>query len=91
MASFRSNFSIVHYNVQSFTQERDILYSELSEFDIIAISETWLDGSVDPDLLSFDSYNQFRRDRHGDRYGGLLVFVRDNIPVIRRLDLEPNG
>ena len=36
MDSFRSNLSIIHYNVQSFMHKRDILYSELSEFDIIS-------------------------------------------------------
>ena len=91
MESFRSNLSIVHYNVQSFIHKRDILFAELSEFDIIGFTETWLDDNVTLDLLRFDSYIPFRRDRPGDKHGGILVFVRDNIPAQRRYDLEPNG
>ena len=33
----------------------------------------------------------FRRDRSTDRWGGVLVYVKDSLSVSRRHDLEVNG
>ena len=40
----QDKFSIVHYNVQSIANKIDIIESELRNFDVICISETWLDA-----------------------------------------------
>ena len=34
----RQNLSIVHYNVQSFYNKRDILFAELHDFDIVSFT-----------------------------------------------------
>ena len=39
----KDKFSIVHYNIQSLTNKLDIIESELCNFDIICLTETWLD------------------------------------------------
>ena len=36
------HLSFIHYNVQSIANKLDILTAELSDFDILAFSETWL-------------------------------------------------
>ncbi|MEW8546861.1 MAG: endonuclease/exonuclease/phosphatase family protein, partial [Candidatus Thiodiazotropha sp.] len=87
----KDKFSIVHYNIQSIVNKLDIIESELCNFDIICLTETWLDERTINTSLSLNEYNLFRRDRVGDRYGGICVYVKQNIYSRRRLDLElPN-
>lgn len=87
----KDKFSVVHYNVQSLTNKLDIIGSELCNFDIICLTETWLDGRTPNTDLSLNEYNLYRRDRVGDNHGGICVYVKQNIYSRRRQDLElPN-
>ena len=67
-----------------------VLSSEYA-FDVIAMSETWLDSSIlitDISLPCYSEPHRLDRNRSG---GGVLTFVKSNIYCIRRLDLEsPN-
>ena len=84
-------FSIVHYNVQSIANKLDLIESELRSFDIICITETWLDGRISDEDIKFENFNLFRRERPGDNHGGICVYVRNNVFCRRRNDLElPN-
>lgn len=84
------HLSFVHYNVQSILAKLDILHAELLEFDILAFSETWLSSTTATDDLLLQSFNTpERRDRAGDRYGGLILYVKEGIHYRRRKDLEP--
>ena len=42
LSNNQQHLSAVHYNVQSFYHKKDILFAELSDFDIISLTETWL-------------------------------------------------
>ena len=83
------HLSFVHYNVQSILTKLDILHAELFEFDFLAFSETWL-SSITPDGdLILLSCNNERRDRVGDRYGGLIIYIKEGLHYRRREDVEP--
>ena len=70
----------------------DQLQIELSHFDVIALTETWLSENVSTDEIMFQNYQvPFRKDRITNSYGGVIVYVKDNIPCKRRLDLEIYG
>lgn len=88
----QGHLSMVHYNVQSVLNKLDCIEPELSDFSIISLTETWLSDSVQTEDLKFNNFqNPFRRDRVGDRHGGILVYVKRDIPCKRRYDLElPN-
>ena len=60
------------------------LVNEL-EFDVICVSESWLDNSILD--IHIPNYSVFRKDRnrHG---GGVLIYVTDSLSAVRRLDLE---
>ena len=89
---FEQNFSIVQYNIQSLMGKVDQLQIELSHFDVIALTETWLSENVSTDEIMFHNYQvPFRKDRITNSYGGVIVYVKDNIPCKRRLDLEIDG
>ena len=81
----------VHYNVQSLANKVDVLISEFSYFDLVSFSETWLDNSVATQDLLFPTFHPpERKDRLSDRYGGVILYIKDNLTYIRRHDLELN-
>jgi hypothetical protein len=57
--------------------------SSTSNFDIIALTETWLNDSVsDGELLDLDRFNVFRKDRNSCRHkrgGGVLLAINPAI------------
>lgn len=63
-----------------------IVYAK--EFDIIALTETWLDQSVMDHEIIPHGYSIFRKDRSNRR--GVLLACKDNLVVTRRSDLEEN-
>ena len=89
---FERNFSLVHYNIQSLVGKLDLIQTELSHFDVIALSETWLSNNVSTDEILFPNYQRpFRKDRTNNSYGGVIIYVKENIPCKRRSDLEIDG
>lgn len=87
----KNNFSVVHYNVQSALHKLDQLESELSNFDLISLTETWFTTDINTYDIAFSGFRSpFRKDRTGG-HGGVAVYVKNNIPCLRRSDLEiPN-
>ena len=89
--SLSNHLSMVHYNVQSLLPKVDIIEAELSCFDVIAITETWLNDSISDDNLTFyDFHCPVRKDRVRDGYGGVILYVKNTIHFVRRGDLEVN-
>ena len=85
----QGNLSMVHYNVQSVLNKLDLIEAEFSDFSIISLTETWLNETKPTDDLVFNGFRTpFRRDRVGDSHGGILVYVKQDIPCKRRPDLE---
>ena len=90
--NFPNHLSTVHYNVQSIRFKIDLLMTEFSQFDIVSFTETWLsDNCPTSDLLFPSFYPPERKDRISDRYGGVMVYVKDSISYVRRNDLEITG
>ena len=68
-----------------------MIQSELCNFDVICITESWLDGRTADDDVKIENFKLFRRDRPGDHHGGICVYIRNNVFSKRRHDLElPN-
>ena len=72
---------MAHININSLRNKFDMLTNSLTEYiDILMISETKLDNTFPYALYHLKDYsNPYRLDRncHG---GGILVYLRDNIP-----------
>ena len=78
------HLSFLHYNIQSILPKLNLITAELSDFDILAFSETWLqpDNLTDSILLpSF--FKHERKDRQTDPHGGVALYVKDNIVYTR--------
>ncbi|WP_227645557.1 endonuclease/exonuclease/phosphatase family protein, partial [Klebsiella pneumoniae] len=59
------------------------------DFDFVGISETWFDNSHDW-LATIQGYSLYRKDREDKKGGGVCLYVKDDIKVIRRDDIT-NG
>lgn len=74
-----SNIRLIHNNVCSVLPKLDIIFNELNEYDIIAITESHLDKSVvdtDIELDRFQPPVRLDRNRHG---GGVMLYVKNNL------------
>ena len=80
-------------HMESQVSKLDEIYSNLiihHKFDVVALTETWLNMSHCDRDVNVDNYTHFRKDRTTGRGGGILVYVLSDIPCVRRYDLEQN-
>ena len=82
---------MVYQNIQSLSCKVDklrfLLRSDLNGLQILTLSETWAKRDLSDGELDIPGYKLFRKDRDG-RNGGVTAYVRDDILVTRRDDLE---
>nr|CAI5864414.1 unnamed protein product [Callosobruchus analis] len=65
-------------NGRIYVNKDDLIQS--SSYDIVAISETWLNGNVDGPAVQINNYNFVRRDRNdGSRGGGVGIYIKNYI------------
>ena len=70
---------MVYYNIQSLNNKLELITNELQNFDVIGLTETWLDGRVSDNDISMNGYILYRRDRRGDNHGGICVYAKSTI------------
>ena len=58
--------------------------------DIAGVTETWLSDTVPPSITTIDGYSCERRDRVEKKGGGVLAYIRKNIPYNRMGYMESN-
>ena len=84
------NLSICHWNLNSISAHNFIKFSSLQafntihNFDLICISETFLDSSVsiDESDLNLNGYKLIRSDHPSDvKRGGICIFYKDTLPI----------
>ena len=75
-------FSIIHVNCRSlsanFEQLINFIGSVRKKFDIIAISETWLNSEPAVDF-SLPGYNMYTVNRENARGGGVAIYINNCI------------
>ena len=84
-----SGLSICHLNAHSIRNKTLNIQSELSCFDIITVSETWLSDNISNDNIIIPGFQPpIRCDRPDQAYGGVAVYVRNNLVCKARPDLS---
>ena len=81
------DMTICHINSQSLLNKVDLIAVELGKYDVITVSETWLDRTIDNSEIHIPNYQEpirLDRDRHG---GGVAVYFHKNIPFVERKEL----
>lgn len=78
LASF---LKICHVNVNSLLCNFSIFCSFFSSnfFHVIALSETWLSGTINDSVVNLPDYILLRHDRVGRRGGGVAVYVHTSL------------
>ena len=92
------NISVCHWNLNGICANDfakvSLLeaYIAVHDFDIICLSETFLNSeySRDDERLQLEGYAPMIRSDHpsGSKRGGVCLYYKENIPFIRRDDLE---
>ena len=87
------NISIVHNNIGSLQNKVPFIEAELTRFDIITLSETWLyEGFPNEKLLITGYHPPLRLDRENQSaHGGVAIYVRENMYYKHRADLHVPG
>ena len=86
-------FKFDHLNARSLNvgdkfEEISLLVRD-DEFDVFAVTETWLNNRVCSDCLQIAGYNPIiRLDRHDRIGGGVAFFTVSTLVAKRRLNLE---
>ena len=83
----KNNLKIIHYNAQSLRKKLHILETEATEFDIICITETWLNETINDNSLYLKGYLPIIRKDRQDGYGGVAMYVKNNLATRRRDDI----
>ena len=80
---------VAHLNIRSIANKTDSLKLLLKDkpFDILTISETWLNPNITDNEITIPGYTFARQDRDGRPGGGTLALVRDGIPYRTRTDM----
>ena len=82
---------IAHLNIRSLRNKVIDLQQLLinNPYDILCLSETWLDEDITDNMITIPGYKFERRDR-GQLGGGVGCYIKEKYTYIRRFDLEPN-
>ena len=89
-----SNLSIYYQNARSIKSKVNEVYYNLSdsEFDIVCITESWLDSSVDDNEFMPPNFDVFRTDRDfvhtGRRRGGGVILAVNRTYAATNVDLS---
>jgi hypothetical protein len=88
----QDQMNICHLNIRSLNADKRLgaCVTQLAgNFDIITMTETWLDVGDTSEIYAIPGYTgPYRLDRTLQRGGGVLAWVRDTIVVKERRDLH---
>ena len=77
-------YVLICLNIRSLPKNFDELFILFDEYDIILLSETWLNRSFDSSLIKRDGFVLFRQDRDQKirkRGGGLAAYIKSDIAL----------
>ena len=83
-----NNLSVCHWNLNSITAHNFSKLTKLKgyissyKYDVICLSETYLDSSTPNNLIDIEGYNLVRAD-HPDytKRGGVCIYYKESLPV----------
>ena len=89
---FQHNMRCLYFNARSLINKTAEFQALVTDFDIVAITETWLKAEItNCELLPGQNFTIHRNDRANRTGGGVMLAVRNNIFNLRRKDLESNN
>ena len=84
------NFCFAHLNVRSLFSKVDQIDYILkkNDYDVLAISESWLDNTIADSELSIEGYNIYRKYRLNSKGGCVCLYVKECVHFKLRDDLH---
>ena len=89
-----NGLKICHINAWSLCTNNFLKVDEINSklcihegYDIICISETWLDSTIANNNITPMGYTAFRKDRNRQG-GGIAILVSDDLAVTNRTDIS---
>ena len=79
----KEEIKCVCLNARSIINKKDELNIMVDDIKshIIGITESWANNDITDAELGLEGYAMFRKDRLGRRGGGVLLYIKDTIPV----------
>lgn len=69
---------LLQWNCHSIRNKREVIINIIiNDYDILALSETWLDSHINFNLANF---NILRKDGPSSKSGGLILAIKKHIP-----------
>ena len=87
----KRTISCVHNNVCSLLPKVDLIESELSDHDVICLTETHLNNSITDDRLAILGFQKPKRKDRNRFGGGVAIYIKNSLYAKRREDLECQG
>ena len=90
------SLNFCHWNLNGLTAQDSIkilllqAYIKQHNYDIICLSETFLNSSIqsDDNRIKLDGYNLIRSDHLSDsKRGGVCIYYKEHIPLVKRADI----
>lgn len=77
------NLAVIHINARSINKNYNNILLMLSsltlKFDIITITETWIDDKYNQNVPPIPGYNYYSRPRKNKKGGGVAIYVRNDL------------
>ncbi len=88
-SNYVKNVTLGHININSVRNKIEFIHDILSNnlMDVLMISETKIDHSFPNANFAMTDYKLYRNDKN-TRSGGLMLYIRGDLPHRRREDLE---
>lgn len=92
-----TSFSACSFNAQSLLHnfpQVSLFCSAHREFDLIIVSETWLNPSITDGMVKLEGYTLYRNDRRNRVGGGVAMYVKNCfkfIPILLSDSQDPSG
>ena len=92
-----TSFKFCHWNLNSILASNSIklslieAYNSIHNFDLIALSETYLNSSVNNEDISLEGFSRdiFRNDHPTNaKRGGVCLYYKENVSIKHRTDLQ---
>ena len=91
LGNVSKDLSICHINSQSLFNKVDLIAAELGTYDIVTVSETWLDSSIESNDIKIPNFQMSIRLDRNRRGGEVAAYFRTSVPFIERPELLVQG
>lgn len=76
----REGINILQWNCHELRNKRDLLLNIIQDYDVLALSETWLTTEQN---FNFHNFRIIRSDGPSSRSGGVIIAIKDWIPFTK--------